>query len=105
MELLIVTFGLQDLSPDQYRRSCEEEAPAFTDVPGLIAKTWLADEPANTYGGIYTFVDRETLDAYLGSGLFGELSGDPHLSDVAVRTFAVLEGPSRVTRGVPVIAA
>ena len=105
MELLIVTFGLQDLSPEEYRRSCEEEAPVFADVPGLVSKTWLADEPANAYGGVYVFIDRDAVDAYLCGQLFQELSSDPHLSDVSVRIFAILEGPSRATRGLPVIAA
>ncbi|MGH3144571.1 MAG: GNAT family N-acetyltransferase, partial [Rubrobacter sp.] len=27
-------------------------APAFADLPGLVSKTWLADEETNTYGGV-----------------------------------------------------
>jgi hypothetical protein len=65
MHLLIVTFNLKGLSDAAYRQSCEEEAPTFAALPGLISKVWLADEPTNTYGGVYTFVDRDALNADL----------------------------------------
>ena len=104
MELLIVEFNLEDLGAADYRRSCEEEASAFAGVPGLVSKTWLADEAANTYGGVYLFVDRDAMDAYIRSDLFRAMSTDPHLVNVTARTFGILEAPSRITRGLPTVA-
>ena len=39
----VVTFELAGLEPDAYRAHCEALAPAFTEIPGLRAKAWLAN--------------------------------------------------------------
>jgi hypothetical protein len=49
----VVTFQLAGLEPDAYRAHCEAAAPAFTEIPGLLAKAWLADPSTNTYGGVH----------------------------------------------------
>ena len=105
MHLLLVTFNLQGLSDADYRRSCDVEAPAFAGIPGLISKLWLADEPTNTYGGVYTFVERNALDAYTRSDLFKAIATDPNLTNLATSAFEVLDGPSRVTHGLAAVAA
>jgi hypothetical protein len=105
MNILIVTFRLQGMPAAEYSRACEELAPHFAAVPGLISKVWLADPVTNTYGGVYTFRNREALDAYLASELFRSLAGMPGLGEVTVQDFGVLEGPTRVTRGAVKAAA
>lgn len=105
MHLLIVTFKLNGVSDADYRASCDAEAPAFADVPGLVSKAWLADEPSNTYGGVYTFVDRQSMDAYIEGDLFKSIATDASLANVTTKSFEILERPSRVTRVLPVAAA
>lgn len=105
MHVLIVTFGLEGLTEAEYYRGCDRDAPAFADIPGMIAKVWIADPATNTYGGVYTFCDRESLDAYLASGLFRAIQEAPAFAGVRAETFAVLEGPTQVTHGAAVQAA
>jgi hypothetical protein len=97
-QALIVTFRLDGITHDQFLAGCEEVAPAFAAVPGLVSKTWMADAGSGTYGGLYLFRSEPELSAYLASDLFrGGVAGNPAFADVAVRTAAVAEGPSRVT--------
>jgi hypothetical protein len=99
MQLLIVTFNLKDLSDEDYRQACVDEAPSFAALPGLVSKTWLADEATNTYGGVYAFEDGNRLDAYLGSDLFKGFATDPTLPNLSVRAFEILDAPGAITRG------
>ena len=79
MQIQIVTFNLKDLSDADYRRACDGWAPAFAAVPGLISKVWLADEPTNTYGGVYTWVDREAMEAFARERLLQGVRVQPEL--------------------------
>ena len=58
MIIQVVNFNLKDLSDADYRSACDGLAPELARVPGLISKVWLADEPSNTYGGVYTWIDQ-----------------------------------------------
>ena len=43
MHIQVVNFHLNDLSDADFRGLCDEVAPAFAEVPGLISKVWLAN--------------------------------------------------------------
>ena len=105
MHVLVVNFELDGVSEEQYRGLCDELAPAFAEVPGLEAKTWLADADSNTYGGVYMFRDRESFDAFAASDLAAGVAAHPNLANVTMRDFGVLEEPSAVTRGLVGAAA
>lgn len=98
MHIQIVNLHLRDLTDLDYRQACEGLAPVFAEVPGLISKVWLADESTNTYGGVYTWVDRAAMEAFARSDLFRAIAANPNFADITSRDFAVLEGPSRVTQ-------
>lgn len=99
MNVLVVTFHLDGVSEAEYYRVCDQEAPVFRDIPGLLGKTWLSSPETNTFGGVYRFRDREALDAYLASDVFRDLQDAPVFRDVRAEAFSVLVGPSSVTRG------
>ena len=99
MQILIVNFNLDGLSEDDFASSCAELAPAFAAVPGLASKVWLADRAEGTYGGVYTFESQEAVDAFLQSDLFAGVGATPGLVNISVRRFGVLDGPTRITRG------
>ena len=99
MQALIINFNLHEITRSDYEGVCNELAPAFAAVPGLISKHWLADEANNTYGGIYLFQDQTALDGFLASELFAGVRDNPALVDATVKPFSILEGPTRVTRG------
>ena len=94
----IVTFELAGLEPDAYRAHTEAAAPAFTEIPGLRAKVWLANPSTNTYGGVYDWESPEAMQAYISGPIFGALLANPGIADVTTRDFGVLERPTQITR-------
>ena len=105
MIIQVVTFNLEDLSDAEYRSACDVLAPELARVPGLISKVWLADEASNTYGGVYTWTDREAMDAFARSDFFMAFAANPDFANITSKVFGILEGPSEVTRTAIPIAA
>jgi hypothetical protein len=60
---------------------------------------WLADRAEGIFGGVYTFESEEAVDDYLQSDLWAGVGSTPGLVNISARRFGVLEGPTRVTRG------
>ncbi len=105
MHVQIITFRLSGMTEEGYREACAQLAPAFAELPGLVAKVWLADPAANTYGGVYLFRDREAMDGYGASDLFATVAAFPHFADITSRDFAVYEDLTRLTQpGLAVLA-
>jgi heme-degrading monooxygenase HmoA len=102
MHVQIVEFELRDTTEEQYRAMCDDLAPAFSGLPGLLAKLWLADNESGTYGGVYLWDSRQAMEGYKASDLFKAVGADPHLEGVRSREFATLEDPTRVTWGLGV---
>lgn len=105
MHIQIVTFRLQGLSEADYVASCDELAPTFAGIPGLLSKVWLRDPRTGTYGGVKAWTDRAAMDSYLGGEIWRSLVADPHLVEASSRDFEILENPTRVTRGLSPVAA
>jgi quinol monooxygenase YgiN len=101
----VVNFNLKDLSDAGYRSVCDGLAPELARVPGLISKVWLADEASNTYGGVYTWTDRQAMDAFARSEFFQAFATNPNFANITSMVFGILEGPSQVTRASVAIAA
>ena len=99
MHIQVVTFRLDGIDDAAYQAHAEQKAPVFAALPGLRAKIWLANQQANTYGGIYRWDDVAAMRSYQGGKIFQGLQADPHMIDVAVSDFPVLAGPTKVTRG------
>jgi hypothetical protein len=103
VEILVINFSLA-MTETEYRKMCDEVAPAFAAVPGLVSKVWLADRVNGVYGGVYTFESGEALDAHLASDL-GQVAAIPGLVDVSVHRFEVLTEPTTITHGLAPAAA
>ena len=97
MHVQIITFGLEGLSDEEYRSHCEAIAPAFAQLPGLVSKTWLANAETNTYGGVYRWRDRRSMENYERSDIYGGMLADPHLEGIAVRSFPIVEAATEIT--------
>jgi len=104
MRVQIITFNLKGLSDEEYRSHCEAIAPAFAQLPGLLSKTWLANAETNTYGGVYVWRDHQAIEDYTKTDLYKGILVNPHFDKVTVKDFAVLEDPTRVTRGTSEVA-
>jgi hypothetical protein len=105
VHIQIVEYGLKDINDADYRSACNGLAKVLARVPGLISMAWLADEQTNTYGGVYTWVDRTAMEAYLRSDLFTAVAADPDLVNITSRDFDLLDEPSRITQVIPGSAA
>lgn len=105
MHIQVVNFHLKDLREEEYLKVCDQLASAFAEIPGLISKVWLANQATNTYGGVYTWRDREAMFAFTKTDLFASVVSHPNLSDIKSTDFSVVEAPTRVTRGLATVAA
>ena len=103
MHVQIINFQLKDVSEADFRAHCDEVAPAFAELPGLISKVWLANQSTNTYGGVYTWASREAMEEYAKSDLFRAVATNPNLAGITSIDFDVLEEPTSVTRGLAVV--
>jgi len=98
MYVRIVTFQLDDDAAGDYQDHAAAIAPAFpSSYPGLVAKVWLADEQAGTYGGVYLFADREAADGSRNTDLFKSMVANPAFAELSVREFDVLDEPTAIT--------
>ena len=97
MRVQIITFNLTGLSDEEYRSHCEAIAPAFAQLPGLLSKTWLANAETNTYGGVYLWRDRRSMESYERPDIYGGMLANPHLGGLVVRSFPVVEEATGIT--------
>jgi hypothetical protein len=91
----VIQFQLVGLSDADYRSHAEHVAPLFSKLPGLLSKVWLANAETNTYGGVYTWHDRASLEHYRASELYARLVANPGFGEVSDRDFGVLSEPTR----------
>lgn len=105
MHILTINFGLKSLDEEDYFGHVGCIAPAFAGLPGLVSKTWLANSETNTYGGVYVWRDREAMEAYKQTDIYKGMLSNPHFENVRIHDFAVLEDPTRVTRGMAEVVA
>jgi hypothetical protein len=105
VEILIVNFSLEGMTESEYRNLCDDVAPAFAAVPGLVSKVWLADRATGVYGGVYVFENGAAVDAYLASDLLAQVAANPGLVDISAHRFEVMSEPTAITRGLATAAA
>lgn len=97
MHAQVVTFGLRDITEEQYREAVGADAQTFASMPGLLAKVWLRDPETNTYGGLYLWADQETYERYIEGEVFNAIKANQHLENVESRDFDVFEDLSSLT--------
>ena len=99
MEVVIINFSLDGLTEAEYRAKCDEIAPAFAAVPGLVSKVWLADTADGVYGGVYTFEDGGAVDAFMSSDLARHVASTPTFAASPCAASESSKARPRVTRG------
>ena len=102
MYIQIINFQLKDLSEEGYAGICDDIAPAFANVPGLLSKVWLSNSSTGTYGGVYFWSDRKAMEDFIQTELFNTVATHPNLTNITSTDFTVMEEPTRVTRGLVV---
>ena len=98
MVIQVVNFNLEGIGHEDYMGAAKEVAPAFNDVAGLQSKVWLSDEENNVYGGVYTWEDRKSMEAYLNSEFYDQVLGShPNLVNITYKVYDVLEDQTKIT--------
>jgi hypothetical protein len=106
MVVQIVHFQLAGISPAEYAAKAEGIAPAFVDLPGLIAKVWLADPGEDTYGGVYLWTDRAAAEAYADGELLAAARRNPAFAGFRSTILDTLAAPTELTaRGLARLSA
>jgi hypothetical protein len=105
MHAQVITFQLKDVTPEEYAQSSVMDAPMIAGLPGLVAKVWLASPETNTYGGMYLWRDRHSMEAFLQSDLIAAWTADPSVVGLTSRDYAVIEEPTRLTAGILAVPA
>jgi Putative mono-oxygenase ydhR len=99
MHVSVFEYGITGMDAASWAASCEELAPAFAQVPGLVSKVWLKGADGR-YGGVYVWEDESAYRAFLTSELGAALASHPHLEGLTMREWSVDERPTAVTRGI-----
>jgi len=105
MHMQVITFGLSGMAVTEFHQLCHSLAGTWAEIPGLVSKVWIENVETNTYGGIYTWESRAAMEAYLRSELFQAVASNPQFSNAASHDFAVIESPTRITRGLAAVPA
>ena len=99
MHVQVLNFRLQGVSEEDYAGLCDELAPSFAAVPGLVRKVWLADSEKGVYGGVYVWRDKQAMEDFATTDLFNSVATHPNLTDFSSKDYGVLLGPTAVTNG------
>lgn len=100
MYALFVNFAVPEKSPDEVIEAFTPLVPAFANLPGNLAKIWLADTDAGRYGALYLWRTRDDMDAFMAGDLWRSVQDHPALTDFDVRDFAVIEPFTKATQPV-----
>jgi hypothetical protein len=98
MHISVFEYRIQNIDDAAWSRTCDELAPAFAAVPGLLSKVWLHGD-GTTRGGVYIWRDQGAYRAFLSSDLGRAVGSHPNIGGLTMKDYAVDEAPSRVTRG------
>jgi hypothetical protein len=97
MVVQIVQFQLAGIGPVEYAAEAERIAPAFAELPGLIAKAWLADSEEDTYGGVYLWTDRAAAETYAEGELLAKARRNPAFAGFRSTILDTLAAPTALT--------
>lgn len=98
MKGVFVNFNVPGKELAEVAEMFEPLVPAFSDLPGLKAKIWIADPDNNRYGAFYLWRDEESVQQFLGSELWKSVEDHPQLANHDVRVFDVIEQFTKATQ-------
>jgi LmbE family N-acetylglucosaminyl deacetylase len=94
----VFNYRIQYIDDAKWSQVCDELAPAFASVPGLISRACLRGE-GDARGEVYRWEDKAAYEAFLASDLGKAVGSHPNIADFTMRDHAVDETRTRVTRG------
>ena len=98
VKLLQINFKF-NVTGAEYEQLADQLAAPFAEVDGLRWKIWILNEAESEAGGIYLFEDEAALSSFLAGPLAAQVSSHPALSEMSVKPFDVMSGPTAAARG------
>jgi N-acetyl-1-D-myo-inositol-2-amino-2-deoxy-alpha-D-glucopyranoside deacetylase len=98
MHIAVLGYRIQDVDETGWSQICDELAPVFAAVPGLINKIWLHGD-GDARGGVCLWEDKAAYEAFLVSDLCKAFRSHANITDLTMRDYAVDEAPTRITHG------
>jgi hypothetical protein len=98
MHIQTVTFGLNQISDDEYLAANRPATGTFAALPGLLAKIWLRNADANVYGAVLLWRDRESYQRFADGEIFASIGSNSALKGVASQDFEVIEELTQATQ-------
>jgi len=99
MYIQIINFKLKGVTEEDYAGLCDNLAPSYAAVPGLVRKIWLANSETGTYGGVYVWQNKQAMEDFAATDLYSSVATHPNLDGITSVEFDVLPGPTQVTNG------
>lgn len=100
MSITILQINFKfDGSRAEYLEAFSEAAAPIAASPGLRWKVWPWNDGEQVGGGFYLFKYAASAQAFLEGPIAAGLGQHPAVSDLSVRQFEVLDGPTAITRG------
>ena len=96
MHVQFVTFTLGSLSEEDYLSSANAVASDFSSQGGLMTKVWLERPEDGTYGALYVWRDKESMERFMRSDLFE--GNNSELKDVTSQDFGILRNLTKKTQ-------
>ncbi len=96
MYVQIVTYNLNEVSEQDYIDIAHQVAAQFNSMPGLLAKVWLGESESNSFGAVYFWDDRESMERFTRSDLFEATY--PGFANVASEGYGVYEHLTKATQ-------
>lgn len=98
VKLLQINFKF-NVTAAEYKQLADQLAGPFAEVEGLRWKIWILNEAESEAGGVYLFEDEAALNAFLAGPLAAQVTSHPAVSEMSVKPFDVLAGPTAAARG------
>lgn len=86
-------------SKAEYLNAFNDAVEPIAATAGLRWKIWPWNDEDQEGGGIYLFEDASSAQAFLTGPIAAMLGQSPAVSDLSVKQFEILEGPTAITRG------
>jgi hypothetical protein len=102
MHVQIVNFNLVGMTDAEFLKVLDDVLlPELVKTPGLLAKIPLHDALTNTYGGVYTWRDKQAMIDFAQSELFIAFASSPNFVNITSRDFDLMEDQAHITNGFP----
>lgn len=93
-----ITFDVS-ISLSDFKQAMGPAAEPIAAVDGLQWKIWSMDEARHEFCGIYLFANGAAADAYLNGPIIANLKEAPFVSNLDMKSFAVIECLTALTHG------